>query len=197
MIWLAQPCNRGRKYIISISVIYLRLGLICVLWRGGGDDHGPVCETRFRRSFVLHGKWDHPSRYRTEHTESGRNRDNCEWSLCSYFVSRPWWGVVHVHAASVLVMTTLSPKSDNTHRATTRIWAVRLEQVRRYAWNIPKYIMLRTIFNGDMPSASPRFWEPFGGGGTQYEPRWFKRDETKPHMAICNYILIIAAICRR
>ena len=45
--------NETPLYIISINMIYVSRGFICVLWCGSADEHRPFCETRFQ------GIWSH------------------------------------------------------------------------------------------------------------------------------------------
>ena len=52
----AQQRNRGSEYIIRINMIYVSISFICVPWRGGAGELGPVCGTRFRPSFFVHGQ---------------------------------------------------------------------------------------------------------------------------------------------
>ena len=74
-------------------------------------------------------------------------------------------------------------------RKPVRTWRQTITQAIAVAFQ------LHCIFIRGMHFASPRFRDPFGGGGTQHEPRWLKRDGKKRHIAIYNYILIITAIC--
>ena len=59
-------------------MIYASLDFICVLWRGGADEHGLVCETRFRPRFFSTANVTTPLKI----VDTGRNTLNpvvTEW----------------------------------------------------------------------------------------------------------------------